>query len=472
MRKDDSPEPPHSIEAEQALLGAIFLDNSYLKRCLDFVPDHKMFFRRAHQLIWWAFRNIQGKSIDWLTVSAFLREAGVLESAGGDNYLEEITAGTPIAEGAEQYAVLVRNAYNMREAISVAVNLRTKAYDPTCAPEDVLSSATKALRQLESLASVKPKENPAKDAVEWYKSLTDPDSEDNLICGHPVVDGEAMGFNLGGLSQLMGPSGGGKTYFMHQLIMRMDALYGTKCGMIQGEMRADRLIVRQSAGKRGMRAALKIRYARINGGEPDTIDIERYNRGLLQVQELGPKMYSCPRPDNLTLDTVCDHLQMLTDEGCKFIGVDYLQAIRPKRSGIEGMKDVTQTLKDFAKRNNVHICIISQIITSSARDKKKSAWDLTKWDSSGGSFAINDFDMVASVMRPAYLGGDIGSAVKEIGYWAENVTAMKILKARFGDDNKVAFWKNVNGSAGPELEVPNGGEESLLRIAMRMPAED
>ena len=110
--------PPHSVEAEQALLGAILFKNNALHLVVDMIkPDD--FYLPAHQLIFNAFLDLYRKNhpVDLVTVMEVLRVRGELEKAGGAGYLADLSSAMLSAANAENYAKLVRDRSLQRSLI-------------------------------------------------------------------------------------------------------------------------------------------------------------------------------------------------------------------------------------------------------------------------------------------------------------------------------------------------------------------
>ena len=113
--------PPHSLEAEQALLGGLLLDNTAWDRVADLVgPDD--FYRDEHRRI---FRHIsrlveQGRPADVVTVHESLEKSGEAEAAGGLAYLAELANQTPSAANVRRYGEIIRERAILRKLIAVA----------------------------------------------------------------------------------------------------------------------------------------------------------------------------------------------------------------------------------------------------------------------------------------------------------------------------------------------------------------
>ncbi|HXF65331.1 MAG TPA: replicative DNA helicase [Burkholderiales bacterium] len=123
--------PPHSIEAEQSVLGALLLDNTAWDRIADILGEQD-FYRADHRLI---FRHIGeliegGKPADALTVAESLERSGKLAEVGGNAYLASLVAATPSAANVRRYAEIVRERAIMRSLAAVGTEIAESAYNP------------------------------------------------------------------------------------------------------------------------------------------------------------------------------------------------------------------------------------------------------------------------------------------------------------------------------------------------------
>jgi replicative DNA helicase len=121
--------PPHSIDAEQSVLGGLLLDNRAFDQVIDRIKEHD-FYRHDHKLI---FRNMlrlveQNKPIDVLTISEALREVNELDQVGGDVYLFELANNTPSAANVSAYADIVRERSILRQLISAGHDIAEGAF--------------------------------------------------------------------------------------------------------------------------------------------------------------------------------------------------------------------------------------------------------------------------------------------------------------------------------------------------------
>ena len=123
--------PPHSIEAEQSVLGGLMLDNRAWDQIADRVREVD-FYRHDHRLIYRVMAKLsdQSKPLDVLTVAEALRELHELDNAGGEVYLFELANNTPSVANIGAYADIVRERSVLRQLIATANDIAGSAFNP------------------------------------------------------------------------------------------------------------------------------------------------------------------------------------------------------------------------------------------------------------------------------------------------------------------------------------------------------
>ena len=121
--------PPNSIEAEQALIGGLMLDNAAWDKVADIVVADD-FYRKDHRLIFAAIANLveSGSPCDVVTLSEYLDKRGELEAAGGLEYLATLANETPGAANAKAYASIVRERSMLRSLINAGNEISGNAF--------------------------------------------------------------------------------------------------------------------------------------------------------------------------------------------------------------------------------------------------------------------------------------------------------------------------------------------------------
>lgn len=123
--------PPHSIEAEQAVLGALMIESNAFDRIADLLTDND-FYRRDHQLIFRAIRELaeQRQPYEAVTLGEWFESKGLAEQVSGGAYLVELASTTPSAANITAYAEIVRDKAVLRQLIEVGTNIVNDSFQP------------------------------------------------------------------------------------------------------------------------------------------------------------------------------------------------------------------------------------------------------------------------------------------------------------------------------------------------------
>jgi replicative DNA helicase len=143
VKSDSVKLPPHSIEAEQSVLGGLMLDNDAWDKVSSKLLEQD-FYRHQHRLIYQVMHTLIKKDqpVDVLTVSEALKDIEQLDNAGGELYLYELANNTPGVANIEAYAGIVRERSVLRQLISVATDIADSAFKPEGrAVEELLDAA-------------------------------------------------------------------------------------------------------------------------------------------------------------------------------------------------------------------------------------------------------------------------------------------------------------------------------------------
>src|SRR3954452_22212177 len=141
--------PPQNIEAEQAVIGAIFLEPSALTVASEIlIPED--FYRAAHQKIFNVMLtlNDQGKAVDLVTVTEELAAAKLIEDTGGVSYLSELAGSVPTAANIEYYAKIVEEKSLLRRLIRTATSIAQDSYTREDEVDALLGEAEKSILEV------------------------------------------------------------------------------------------------------------------------------------------------------------------------------------------------------------------------------------------------------------------------------------------------------------------------------------
>src|SRR3712207_1278916 len=146
-----APGPPHSLEAEQSVLGAILLsERAMYALVIEEGLKPEDFYRRRHQLVYESMLALYESSepIDVLTVTEHLRAKGILEEAGGQAAIDSLSAGGPAAGNARHYARIVREHALMRRLLATTYEIQASVREAGGTPRDLVEQAERAMLEV------------------------------------------------------------------------------------------------------------------------------------------------------------------------------------------------------------------------------------------------------------------------------------------------------------------------------------
>lgn len=355
--------PPHSIEAEQAVIGALLLggDEVYMKM----IPlTYQCFYRREHKLIFKAIANLfeQKKSVDHLIVTEYIKDKGKLEEAGGLAYIGELANTVHAVSHINTYAEIVHERYMRRELLQASNDISTAILRPD--PEksiDILDMAQ------EKIFAIGNKSNQDKGPVDISKVLSlainkiearqsMKDGLSGLSTGFKDLDELTNGLQPGELIIVAGRPSMGKTSFGMN-IAEYAAIKGDKAVMVFSmEMSIEDLGIRMisSIGRidQNKLRSNKMReedWARLPAATTAFQNAKFYfeEKPILSHHEIRTKARQLARETELGL-IVIDYLTLMADP--------------PKcHTKAEAVAENTRYLKALAKELKVPIILLSQL---------------------------------------------------------------------------------------------------------------
>ncbi|EMK3756488.1 AAA family ATPase, partial [Providencia rettgeri] len=323
--------PPHSLEAEQSVLGGLMLDNERWDTVSERVT-HADFFSRPHRTIFAQMQILleQGKPIDLITLSESLEQQGELDSVGGFAYLAELSKNTPSAANINAYADIVRERAIVRDMISVANDIADAGYDPQGrSSEDLLDFAeTKVFQIAESRANKDegPKgiEAILSETVEKIEQLYQQphDGVTGVSTGYQDLDKKTAGLQGSDLIIVAARPSMGKTTFAMNLCENAAMTEEKPVLIFSLEMPGNQIMMRMLA------SLSRVDQTRIRTGQLDDEDWARISSTMGILMEKR-NMY-IDDSSGLTPTEVRSRARRIYREhgGLSLIMIDYLQLMR------------------------------------------------------------------------------------------------------------------------------------------------
>ncbi|MDR1334206.1 MAG: replicative DNA helicase [Holosporaceae bacterium] len=401
---------PHSIEAEQSLLGAILFDNGCHEMVSEILlPDH--FATPVHAKIYQALCQLisQGFIADPITLRAYFEKQDELKNVGGGDYLVHLVNSVISITGAANYAHVIYDMYLRRQLIQIGEGITKNAQEF----EEVSSGAEEQLERAESKLYTLSTANRKGGFVSFCdasaqavsivkKTLNNPSGIVGITSGLIDLDKYMGGLNRSDLIILAGRPSMGKTALATNIAFNAAVAYakkiegGGKVAFFSLEMSSEQLVTRIFAQESG------IPSERIRRGE---IREEDYGRICEIQQKLAELPLSIDDTPALSVSAVRTRARRLKrQQGLDLIVIDYLQLLqgsdeKQSENRVQEISEVTRLLKAMAKELDVPVIALSQLSRAvEARDDKRP--QLSDLRESGS--IEQDADVVMFVYREEY----------------------------------------------------------------------
>ena len=394
--------PPHSIEAEQSVLGGLLLNNrawfdlnSQVAEEDFYTHDHRVIFRGIAELLG------QNKPCDFVTLSEHLRHQNRLEEAGGVSYLGTLAADTPSAANVQAYAEIVRERSVLRSLISAGQDIAELGYQPDGRPSgaliDVAEQQVFAIRARGRKAASQVKAMPVlMDAIEdrIERLRANPDAFAGTPTGFVELDKMTQGMHAADLIIVGGRPGMGKTSFAMNIAEHVAIEQKKPTLVFSMEMSAEQLALRvvSSYGRIDQQA--------LRSGHLEDHDWSRLvsASGLLRESPLFIDETGSLSPQDLASRA----RRMAMQEPLALIVVDYIQLMQVpnnRENRTNEISEISRSLKALAKELKTPIIALSQLSRTleSRTDKRPIMSDLRE----SGSIE-QDADVVLFVYRDDY----------------------------------------------------------------------
>lgn len=241
--------PPQNNEAEQAVLGAVFINSDALVEAMEYVTADD-FYRKAHRLIFETMveLNERGEGIDAVTIKSELDARNQLEDIGGIGYLAELADAVPTAANVVYYAKIVSEKAMLRRLIQTAQNIVAKGYAQDEDVTDILDTAEQeimAVSEQQNKAGFKSISDVLTTSIEHIDKLyQEEESITGLSTGYPDLDKITAGLHEDELIILAARPGVGKTAFVLNIAQNIGKMTNENVAIFSLEMGAEQLVNR------------------------------------------------------------------------------------------------------------------------------------------------------------------------------------------------------------------------------------
>lgn len=433
--------PPQSMEAEQAVLGSVFLNADAIIEAMEFITDQD-FYRRSHQLIFQTMLtlNDRNEAIDLITVKEQLDSLNLLEDVGGVGYLTELAMAVPTAANVGHYAKIVEQKALLRNLIQTATDIVTKGFEQGDEVETILDEAERMImevserRNRSGFLAIADVLNTTFAEIDRLSQLQEEIT--GLPTGYHALDKMTAGLQPEELIILAARPAVGKTAFALNIAQNVGTKTDKAVAIFSLEMGAESLVNRMLCAE-------------------GTIDASHLRTGQLTEEEWGNlvmAMGSLSQADIYIDDTpgikiseIRAKCRKLAQEkgNLGLVLIDYLQLIEGtgRENRQQEVSEISRQLKKLAKELKVPVIALSQLSrgVEQRQDKRPVLSDIRE----SGSIE-QDADIVAFLYRDDYYQRDSDEDAEE--HENNNIIEVIIEKNRSGSRGTVEllFIKEYN----------------------------
>ena len=395
-------ELPHSIEAEQSILGAMLVYPSLVRMAIDQDLHAEEFYVEAHQRIYRCMMDLadSGQSVDITTLITRLNDTEQLALAGGADYVIKLSDSAVSSANGIFYIDIIKERYHLRRLIETAEQIAEEGFDTGSSLDEVLDHAEKEILEVTRSRRASEFQSSKEVVSRVIKELVALRESDNHITGvrtgYQDLDRMTNGFQRGDLIILAARPAMGKTALALNLGMYTALRNPGAVAFFSLEMPADSLM------KRLLSAKSQVEGNKLRGGNITDEELNRLNEA---GNELGAAKIFIDDSASIKVSQIFSKCRKLMSEhGLSLIVIDYLQLISGsgRNSGDNRQQEVSEisrNLKILAKEMNCPVIALSQLSRSveQRNDKQPMLSDLRE------SGAIEqDADIVMFLYREDY----------------------------------------------------------------------
>ena len=398
--KDKGRQPPHSNDAEQAILGAMLLDEAAIGKAIEILGEGRRFYLPSHRRIFDAIVALYEKSspADLTTVSEELEHSHQLEECGGRSYLSDLASGVATAANAEYYANIVLEKATLRDLITASTDIITQCFRQEEEVENLLDSAEQTIFSI-SEGRLRSDFSRVKDLIpQTFEDIEDYKENKGGLVGEPTgfteLDNMTAGLHRGDLIIVAGRPSMGKSALALNVVENFCIKTGKAAAFFSLEMSKEQLALRLLCGR------AKISSHKLRTGRMADSDWPKLTMAAGPLSEAEFFIDDTPAMTVLQMRAKGRRLASKCDLG--LIVVDYLQLMSGSRFSENRQQEISMIsrgLKGLARELNVPVIAVSQLsrMVEQRPNKRPQLSDLRE------SGAIEqDADVVVFVYREEY----------------------------------------------------------------------
>lgn len=361
---------PYSLEAEQAVLGAILIDAKAINEVADmlkaehfYLPEHQAIYRVMIQ------KMMQNEVIDFVTVREALKSEGFFAGNEGKEYLLKLVDIVPSVGSVRRYAEMVQKKADVRKLIDASRKTLDEAMDPSADFDNLIESAEQRvydIRHDRYDGGLTPIATAIQENYDIYNKMSIPEERAKLVgipSGMPELDNLTTGLNRGNLIIIGARPGVGKTSFVLNLARNVAIEQHRTVAIFNLEMSKEEMV------NRLLSAEAKVPSTRLRVG--NLVPAE-WSRLAAAASVLSQAPIYLDDSTNVTAPDIKARLRRIPDVG--LVIVDYLGLMEsPKKTEnrVQEVSDITRGFKILAKELNIPVVVCAQLRReAAARDQR------------------------------------------------------------------------------------------------------
>lgn len=396
--------PPHNLEAEEAVLGAILFSREAIADVLEILQPQD-FYRPAHQRIFEAVVELyaQGEPADVVTVAESLRRKGVLDDVGGLPYVHTLVSAVPSPSNAAHYARIVKETAVLRRLGEAGARISQLAYSPPGDLEETLDRAEQLLygvlekRTMEDFHPLRALLTENLEAIERLSARKS--RVTGISTGFPELDSLTSGLQPSNLIIVAARPGAGKTSFVLNLARHVGVEEGIPVAVFSLEMSRHEVVQRLICSE------ARVDSHRLRTGRLNEEDWPRISHAAGRLAEAP--IFVDDTPNISVMEIRAKARRLKHKEGLGLVVVDYLQLMRSHgrvENRQQEVAEISRALKILARELDIPVVAASQLSRNVEyrAEKKPVLADLRD----SGSIE-QDADLVIFIYREAMYNPDI-----------------------------------------------------------------
>ncbi|MDQ5877679.1 MAG: replicative helicase [Pseudomonadota bacterium] len=359
--------PPHSIEAEQSVLGGLLLDNQAYDKISDLVSEGD-FYRDEHRRIYRAIQRMleRAKPVDVVTVAVAIDAAGDTEHTGGLAYLGELAQNTPSAANIRRYGEIVRERAILRQLVTAGDEIASSALNPLGrepktlldeAEAKVFAIAESGMRHQTGFQHINPLLTQVVERIQELHDRDNPSDITGIPTGYNDLDKMTSGLQPGDLVIVAGRPSMGKTSLALNMAEYVAIDYGAPVAVFSMEMGGAQLAMRMLA------SVGRLDQHRVRTGKLNDDEWSRLSYALGKIHEKAIYIDETPALNPIDLRARARRLHRQCGK-LGLIVIDYLQLMSGSSQGenrATEISEISRSLKSLAKELECPVIALSQL---------------------------------------------------------------------------------------------------------------